>query len=270
MSSKGIYSALSGAIAQNNRLDTIANNIANVNTPAFKRDKQIFQEYLTAYEKESPVINVPRIPASIESFYELQGADRGYVDGAGSFTDFAQGGLKPTGNTLDIAVEGRGFFEILTPNGVRYTRNGAFTTDTQGRLITKGGFFVLSEGAANQDPASRMITLSSPNVTLTEQGEIYSGTNRIAKIGLLEFGNSDVLQKIGQSVYSLRDNQEAEAAVSVDSKLHQGYLETANVNIIGEMTEMIEASRNFESLQKAIKAFDQIDEKLANEVPNLR
>ena len=117
MSSKGIYSALSGAVAQNTRLDTIANNIANVNTPAFKKEKQIFQEYLTANEKPPALSNVPRIPASIESFYDMQGGDRSYVDGAGTYVDFSQGGVKSTGNPLDMPVDGSGFFEVLTPNG---------------------------------------------------------------------------------------------------------------------------------------------------------
>ena len=82
MSNKGIYTALSGAIAQSQRLDTIANNIANSNTTSFKKDAQTFREYVTAYEKTPDVINVPKIPASIESFYDMQGGDRGYVDSA--------------------------------------------------------------------------------------------------------------------------------------------------------------------------------------------
>ena len=77
MSNKGIFTALSGAVAQSSRLDTLSNNIANVNTPGFKRDEQVFKEYLSAYEKAPDVIQVPKIPASIESFYDMQGGDRG-------------------------------------------------------------------------------------------------------------------------------------------------------------------------------------------------
>ena len=98
MSSKGIYTALSGAMAQSSKLDTIANNLANVNTTSFKKDRQMFQEYLTAYEKNPDVIAVPRIPASVESFYDMQGGDKSYVDSAGTYTNFDQGGLKQTGN----------------------------------------------------------------------------------------------------------------------------------------------------------------------------
>ncbi|MEK7357721.1 MAG: flagellar hook-basal body complex protein, partial [Bdellovibrionota bacterium] len=100
--SKGIFTAVSGAVAQSQKLDTIANNLANANTPGFKRDAQIFKEYLTAYEKEPTTITVPRVPASIESFYDTQGGDKSYVDAAGTHTDFTQGTIKQTGNNLDV------------------------------------------------------------------------------------------------------------------------------------------------------------------------
>src|SRR3954465_15402012 len=109
MSTKGVYTALSGAIAQSERLDTIANNIANVNTPGFKKDKQIFQEYLTANEKPPALMNVPKVPASIESFYDMQGGDKSFVDSKGTFTDHTQGSVKHTGNKFDLALEGKGF-----------------------------------------------------------------------------------------------------------------------------------------------------------------
>src|ERR1700722_13837892 len=139
MSSKGIYSAVSGAMAQNSRLDTIANNLANVNTSSFKKDRQVFSEYLSAYEKAPDVIQVPRVPASIESFYDMQGGDTAYVNPAVTYTNFEQGALKPTGSPLDLALEGKGFFEVLTPQGVRWTRNGALQIDASGRLVTKEG-----------------------------------------------------------------------------------------------------------------------------------
>src|SRR5690606_19114825 len=111
MSTKGIYTAVSGAIAQSSRLDTIANNIANSNTTSFKKDKQLFNEYLSANEKLPDVMQVPKVPASIESFYDMQGGDKAYVNAAGTFTDFSQGMLAPSGNNNDMAIEGKGFFE---------------------------------------------------------------------------------------------------------------------------------------------------------------
>jgi flagellar basal-body rod protein FlgG len=154
---KGVYTALSGAMAQSTKLDTIANNLANVNTPAFKRDQQVFQEYLTANEKPPEVIQVPRDVASIESFYNMQGGDKSYVDAKGTFTDYSQGGLKATGNTLDVAIDGKGFFEVATPGGVKLTRAGNFTMDGNGQLVTKEGHPVLRAVEAGEDPATRVI-----------------------------------------------------------------------------------------------------------------
>ena len=106
MSSKGIYSAVSGAMAQASKLDTIANNLANVNTTSFKKDRQVFSEYLSAYEKPDESMKVPRVVASIESFYDMQGGDNSYVNPSGTYTNFAQGGLKSTGSPMDVALEG--------------------------------------------------------------------------------------------------------------------------------------------------------------------
>jgi flagellar basal-body rod protein FlgF len=265
MSSKGIYPALSGAIAQSQRLDTIANNLANVNTTAFKKDKQVFNEYLTSFEKQDTHINVPKIPASIESFYDMQGGDKSYVNSTGTYTDHSQGQVKPTGNPLDVAIEGKGFLEVLTPQGVRFTRNGALKIDNQGRLVTKEGHPVLAANA-NPDPANRAITLSSSQIVIGPKGDIFEGENQIAKLSVVEFSNPDSLQKVGSSFYTLKPNFQAAALPSNDSNFVQGSLEGSNINVVEEMVNMIEASRVFESTQQAIKAHDQMDSKLVNEV----
>lgn len=267
MSSKGIFSALSGAIAQEKRLDTISNNIANSNTSSFKKDQQVFNEYLTANEKPPDVIQVPRIPATTESFFNNQGGDRAYVDASGSYTDHSQGALKNTGNPLDVAIEGRGFFEVLTPNGVRFSRNGHMKIDGQGRLVTREGHPVLSAGIG-QDPAQRLIRLNGTrNLTISAQGEVYQGGELAGRLSVVDFPNLDALQKQGNSLYAKKALYEGEAIGADGFEIHQGFAEMSNVNIVEEMTEMIAATRAFESNQKAIKAYDKMDEKLVNEVP---
>lgn len=269
MSTKGIYSALSGAIAQGARLDTIANNIANVNTPGFKRDEQDFREYLTAYEKQDDVITVPRIPASLESFYDMAGADKSYVDAIGTHTDFTQGGLKQTGNPLDIALEGNAFIEVLTPRGVFLTRNGSMSLDAQGRLVTKNGDLVLREGEPGEEPAARAIELGNEALHVNSDGELTSGGVPVAKLSAVQVGNPDALLKMGSSLYGFKPNLNAAVARATDVRFHQGYLEDSNVNIIKEMTDMISANRTFESNQKAIQAYDSMNGKLVNEVSKL-
>lgn len=262
MSSKGIFSAVSGAMAQSSRLDTIANNLANVNTTGFKKDRQVFSEYLTSYEKQNDVIQVPRVPASIESFYDMQGGDTAYVNPAGTYTNFDQGALRSTGSPLDVAIEGKGFFEVSSPQGLRFTRSGSFQIDAAGRLVTKEGFPVLREGQG--DPAQRIIQTNSRNLTISKSGEIFDGGNNIGKLAVSTFAVDDDLQKVGGSLYGLKGNAVSGPVPAVEAKLAQGFLEGSNVNVVEEMTDMITANRVFEAAQQAIKATDQMDDKLIN------
>ncbi len=264
MSSKGIYSAVSGAMAQASRLDTIANNLANANTTSFKRDGQVFSEYLSVHEKPEMVLNVPRVPASVESFYDMQGGDNAYVNPAGTYTNFSQGGLRSTGSALDVAVEGKGFLEVLTPQGLRWTRNGGLQIDGNGRLVTKEGHQVLRQGQG--DPSQRGINLTSRKVTIAPSGEIFEGGNAVARLALVEFTNPDDLQKTGNSYYSLKSSAVSQPVESLESRVHQGFLESSNVNVVEEMTDMITANRVFEATHQAIKAHDQMDDKLINQV----
>lgn len=263
MSSKGIFSAVSGAMAQSQRLDTIANNLANANTTSFKKDRQVFNEYLSAYERPNDLITVPRVPASIESFYDMQGGDNAYVNSAGTYTNFVQGTLKSTGSPLDIGIDGKGFLEIGTPEGVRWTRNGGLQIDGNGRLVNKEGHPVLRQGQG--DPAQRAITVNSRNVTIAQSGDIYDGGNLVGRLALVEFANPDDLQKVGNSNYTLKSGSTGQPVQSLESRVHQGFLETSNVNVVEEMTDMITANRVFEATQQAIKAHDQMDDKLINQ-----
>ncbi len=265
MSTKGIYTALSGSLAQSLKIDTIANNIANVNTTGFKRDQQTFGEYLTAIEKEPQVIQVPRTPASIEDFFNINGGDKSYVDTAGTYTNFEQGSLKPTGGKLDVAIDGKGFFEISTPGGVQLTRAGNFTVDGNGQLVTKDGNPVLLEGDQPADQrTARFSGQSQPYIS--DGGEVFDGEKNLGKLSLLKVNNPDALQKVGSNNYSFKPNMTPDmSAIGVPS-LKQGFLETSNVNIVNEMTDMIMAQRVFEGTQKAINAYDAMADKLINVV----
>jgi flagellar basal-body rod protein FlgG len=267
VSTKGVYTALSGAIAQSQRLDTIANNIANVNTPAFKRDQQVFKEYLTANEKPPTVIQVPKIPASIESFYDIQGGDKSFVDSNGSYTDFTQGGLKNTNNPLDVAIDGNGFFEVATTNGVRMTRHGSFKIDGNGQLVTKDGHPVLTQAESGTDVATRVIKVQGTlPIAITDSGDVFEGENQIGRLSLVDIKGKDQLQKVGGSLYEFKSNVTPETVNVVNRSLKQGFLEQSNVNIIQEMTDMIATTRTFESTQKAISAYDSMSDKLVNVV----
>lgn len=271
MSTKGVYTALSGAIAQSQRLDTIANNLANVNTPAFKKDQQVFKEYLTANEKPSEVIQAPRIPASVESFYDMQGADKSYVDSAGTYTNFNQGSLRSTNNALDVAIDGQGFFEVATPSGVRFTRLGAFKIDGNGQLVTKDGHPVLKAGGEGEDPAARVFRISGESqISISSSGDIMDGENNLGRLSLVDIPNKDSISKVGGALYEFKKNAQAEVTNVTNPSVKQGFLEMSNVNIVQEMTDMIATTRAFESTQKAISAYDGMADKLINVVGSVK
>ncbi len=267
MALKGVYTALSGAIAQSTKLDTIANNIANVNTPGFKRDQQVFSEYLTANEKDPTTVPIPRDVAAIESFYDMQGGDKSYVHEKGTYTDFSQGSLKRTGGKLDLAIDGPGFFEVSSPSGIRYTRAGNFTMDGNGRLVTKEGFPVLKAADAGTPDADRMIQFSGQtSVAISENGQIFQGDDLLGQLSLVNVANPDSLTKIGNNLYGPRPTMTPQLNPIPSPALKQGFVETSNVNVVQEMTDMITTHRVFESTQKAISAYDGMSEKLVNVV----
>lgn len=274
MSTKGIFTALSGAMAQTLKMDTIANNIANVNTTGFKRDQQTFGEYLTAFEKQQQVIQVPRVPASIESFYDMNGGDKGFVDSTGTYTNFEQGSLKSTGGKLDVALDGPGFFEISTPQGIRLSRAGNFTIDGNGQLVNKEGHVVLlenSEGvnlsADSENLDQRTVKFSgTQNVSISDAGEVFDGETKIGKLSVLNVTNPESLQKVGNNNYDFKPNMAPQVVAVQNPMMKQGFVEISNVNIITEMTDMIMAQRVFEGTQKAMKTYDDMADKLINQV----
>ncbi|HAG92431.1 MAG TPA: flagellar basal-body rod protein FlgF [Bdellovibrionales bacterium] len=264
MSSKGIYTAVSGAIAQSSRLDTIANNIANSNSTGFKKDRQVFSEYLSSYEKEQQLMKVPRVPASVESFYDMQGGDKAYVNPAGTYTDHSQGLMKSTGRNLDFGIEGKGFFEVLTPQGVRWTRNGSFTINGEGQLVTHAGYPVLVQG--NQPPEQRVVQVGNQKMTVSKQSDIYIGGAPVGRLALMDFPDPTQIRKEGAGLFQRNSEEVLPVPVNDSVRVHQGFVEGSNVNVVEEMTDMIMAQRVFEATQQAIKAFDHMDDKLINGV----
>ncbi|MBL7664179.1 MAG: flagellar basal-body rod protein FlgF [Bacteriovoracaceae bacterium] len=271
---KNIWVPLSGQIAQQNKIETIANNVANANTAGFKKDKLVFKEYLTALEKGSDEIDLPRKEWSPADFYRTQGAENSQVRVDGSFTEHTQGELVPTGAPLDLGLQGDGFFEVLAPNGVRFTRNGAFTISQDGELVTENGYKLLAEtnqAAAGTDtntvlnPAERVIKIPNAKLSIANEGQIFAGDVMIGKISVVEFKDIHALKKEGNSLYV---NNKTENILTEPSKtlVHQGFIEQSNVNSVEEMAELIKAHRHFESIQKAINAYDNITGRAVNDI----
>jgi flagellar basal-body rod protein FlgF len=262
---KELWVPVSAAISQQQKVDTLANNVANANTPGFKKAGLTFREHLTVLEKGLNDSTLPNKTWSPEDFYRTHGNENSYVNTDGSYTDFSQGQIIPTGNIYDVALKGSGFFEVLSPNGVRYTRKGNLTINNEGRLATDQGYYVLSEsGNESSTPESRIITLPQGKFSITKEGVIISDDQEVANISIAEFEDPHALKKEGNSLFSNVDQKNIKALSN--TMVFQGYQEQSNVNVIQEMSELIRASRNFESIQRVIKTYDNMAEKLNNNI----
>lgn len=275
---KNIWVPLSGQIAQQRKVETIANNVANANTAGFKKDQLVFKEHLTALTKGSDDIHIPRKEFSPDDFYHTQGAENAYVDIAGSYTNHDQGQLVPTNNPLDVALNGKGFIEVLTPQGVRYTRTGNLSLSKDGELVTNQGFKVLQPLTANTEqirgpaatnlpaPEERILRLP-PNepITISREGMILTRQGQVGSISVVEFDDVHALRKEGNNLF-INPSEANAKRVEIATTVNQGFIEGSNVNAVEEMSELIKAHRHFESIQKAINAYDNINGRAVNDI----
>lgn len=243
--SGGMYLAAAGALVQQLRLEVLSNNVANINTIGYKGDRSIFQ---IPEESESLVFETP-----IDGIQTLSP----YAPPFFTEIDFSQGALRQTGNALDVAINGDGFFPVQTPDGVQYTRQGSFTLDAQGVLVTADGYPVLGEGGE--------ITLDEGIVKIDAEGAVYVDGDEVGRLQITDFVNRDALKKAGNGRFVATDT--AIPGPRPDRTfLSQGYLEGANVNPVQAMTEMIETSRAFEAYQKVIQSADEATSTSINDV----
>jgi flagellar basal-body rod protein FlgF len=268
---------LSGAIAQQRNVETIANNVANANTPGFKKDQVVFKEYLAALEKpDSQGVDLPSKEFKPDDFYRSNGAEDSFVKVDASYTIHEQGQLTPTGNFFDNALNGPGFYEVLTPNGVRYSRKGSFSISNEGKLVTDQGFLVLSkdaplttgaDGAMNlaSSPESRAINVGKSKFSISLEGEVFSDANKVADIALTEFNDIHALRKEGNTLFVNPDQKNIKVG-DLKTSIHQGFVEQSNVNAVTEMSNLINANRSFESIQRVIKTYDTMSSKAVNEI----
>lgn len=276
---KNIWVPLSGQIAQQRKVETIANNIANANTAGFKKDRLVFKEHLTALTKGMDDIDIPSKEFSPDDFYHTQGAENTFVKVDGSYTDFEQGALQPTKNPLDFALFGKGFFEVLTPNGIRYTRKGNFTVSKDGELVTDRGFKLLAAAQASDsqggdeaastsqlDPKSRTIKVPpGTKISVSKEGEIFTNQGVVGQMSVVEFSDLHALRKEGNALF-INNASKNVVREEVKTTVNQGFVEGSNVNAIREMSELIKAHRHFENIQKAINTYDSISGKAANDI----
>lgn len=269
--SKPLWPAVSGAVARDQEVETISNNLANVNTNGFKKDGVDFKEYLSKKEKmEDLVEDIPRSPIKDKDLYRLGGRDQSFVIVNGTHTNFRTGGMKVTDNPLDLALNGPGFFEISTPQGIRYTKAGSFKLGPDGKLVTTEGNPVLAQGTG--DPASRQINLSDRqgSVHINPQGEIYMNDELVNKLGVVEFKDTKTIRKTAGLLFENKDPTGNIPAVAENTEVKQGMVETSNVNPVEEISNLIRANRMFEEDLKSIKTVNEMLSKEVNEVGKMQ
>ena len=260
----GLYTAASGLIAQTFQQDVIANNLANVNTTGYKKDRALYLEFPKIFMNR---INDGRefVPgAGVVSNMEPIGAmGTGVqlrVDGIQpELTE--QGSYVQTDNDLNLAIKGNAMFVIMTPNGIRYTRDGNFTVSTDEKLITQNGDIVMGE--------SGEIIVDGNKVHVDESGRVLVDNQETDTLRLANFTQTDPLRKEGNNLFYLLDGGALPENGDEDVRVLQGYLEGSNVNVVREMVDMITAYRAYEASQKSIQAQDQTLGRAVNDVGNI-
>jgi flagellar basal-body rod protein FlgF len=224
-----VTQVVQAGIRQERKMETIINHLANVSTTGFKADILSFDQMLQA----------------------------------NMTIDFSQGDLIQTGNSLDLALNGDGFFKIQTPGGIRYTRNGTFTLNNEKSLVTQNGDPVLGSNGP--------ITIEGGRIEINDAGEIWvedetTGTmEMVGKPAIVDFAQKDRFTKEGESLF-IYNGSPADETVLESTTVKQGELEMPNVSTVVEMTKMMECMRGYESCMKTLQALDETDSKAINEL----
>ncbi len=255
------YNGVFGALTQQRRLDLISNNLANVNTTGFKREHASFRDVFARYAHD--YINPNTAVEDAVPWFKQYLIAKPRVNG--NHIVYEQGGMKQTGNPLDLALEGEGFFKVRGPKGDFFTRSGMFRRSDEGNIVDQSG--------------NKLLVGGSP-VKLPPQGRVQVGENGLLLVNEEPVGTIDIasikdlgaLQKIGKNLYRINErwkNQEGlEEFRPEGTQISQGFLETSNVEVVQEMVNMIDTLRIFEACQKVVSSTQETDQRLMNKVGN--
>lgn len=254
----GMKMAAQGMMTMSAKQDIITNNLANVGTTGYRKESITISSFTEILNRE-----VGGMDGMQQSSYEIATAPgmetRGTLS-TGSVTHGAQGSLKETGNPFDMALDdnGRGFFTIQSPEGIKFTRAGSFRLSTSGHLVTPDGSFVMGQRGP--------VKLSGSNFQVSNDGVISCEGKPVDRLLVTVFDDTRQLKRSGDSQFVAQGGVRA----TTDFQLKQGYLEQANVNAINEMVDMMMVMRNYEANQKVLQAHDQRLQKTVNDLGRVR
>jgi flagellar basal-body rod protein FlgF len=259
MSSRGLYSAASAMMMDLIRMDTVANNLANVNTTGYKRQQTLHHDFkaglIERMKTAAPYVSqngngsetLETFEGGVTALGEL---GTGTVV-SGTYVGFEAGSLEVTSNPLHVALQGTGFFVVETPNGPMYTRNGSFTRNSEGELVTVEGFRVMGENGP--------ILLPETPVSITEKGDVYAGQQYINSLQITDFAEPSSLIRRGSSFFAAPNDA---LEIAPEAVVLQGNLEHSNVDTAREMVQMITAMRSYQLSQKALQTEDEMTGRL--------
>ena len=248
----------SGLIAQERKLSVLANNLANASTPGFKR-------LIASYRLQAPpapgLQGVPQaaLPPNNPNVLMPGGLLR-----LSTAPDLKAGPMQPTGNPLDVAVDGEGFFVVQTARGERYTRNGSFTLDAAGRIVTRTGDPVLGDGGPMEVPPGALVEIAT-------DGTVRADGNELGRLRMVRPADRMALTPDGNGGFAVAPGANPPPIVPEEERrVAPGFLEGSNTNPVSELVQMITAQRVFEAGQRVISATDDTLRKNINEVPRVR
>ena len=233
---KGIQSAEAAMRPKLARMEVIANNLANVNTTGFKRDRlfvQMLNDSVAGKADSGGDLDEVRVKEGV---------------------DFSEGSLRETGNPLDVALQGQGFFAVDTPGGIRFTRSGSFRLSSDGTLVNADGYQVQGTGGAITFPD--MQKLQQGTVNISETGEVMIDREMVGKLRIVDFADTSALRKESASLFCAAPGTLMTEGTESSTAVKQGFLEESNVDGVEEMIAMTELQRSFDTDQKVLQALD--------------
>ncbi len=236
----GYYAAFSALLARTQALDSAASNLSNASTNGFRAEREFFRSAIMG-------------PHALESQLNTTINDFGVL--GGNRLDLGQGSLTRTGNVLDVAIEGSGFFTIQTPQGVRYTRDGSFQRAANGTLTTSRGELVLNA-------AGKPIQIPTGQISIGADGIVSVGGASVGQLGVVAFPNPQSLVPEGVNRYTAAPDQ---AKPATGYSIHQGSLEASNQDVVQGTLQLVLVQRQAEMMQKALSIFHTDFDKIASE-----
>ena len=253
----GFYDAAGAMVTQFNRLNLISNNLANVNTNGFKEDDIVIGTYERIFQEKRDILPIENNTKKAAKFINRNLNKVPIV--VEEYTNFSIGDIQKTSNPLDIALKQKDMFFVVDFNGEKITRAGNFNLDENGYLVTKEGYKVLD---IKNKPIQ--IPLDTKKIVIDKNANIYADNQKIATLKIVSIDNLKTLKKIGNNMWEFNKNR---AIISTKNSTLQGFLEKSNVNVVKEMTDLIETNRLVEEYQKVMSSFmDDLNQEAINKL----